>query len=206
MTQYQLPQGTPLHDGEIAAAMEGTGRQQDFKTAKSTQTALNWVRSRCVCLFICIWYVHHNCTFHPNKKTWQESPDPPPLCTILEVICAGVGWVWEGDYMSITWHCTSGEESIATATVLNCVSQGSLVPGHIRKQPGNLCEFKLCTDVRKVNSKSEYWLVHMIWSSSCENTAFLLVQAAVCCRFYYLVEVKQKSFKKKTNLCWVPIY
>jgi len=31
MTQYQLPQGTPLHDGEIAAATEGTGSQQDFK-------------------------------------------------------------------------------------------------------------------------------------------------------------------------------
>jgi len=75
----------------------------------------------------------------------------------LEVISAGVGWVWEGDYMSITWHCTSGEESIVTATVpVNLLpSQGSLVPSQgslvlrmcTEKQTDNLRQFKLCTDV-----------------------------------------------------------
>jgi len=127
MTQHQLPQGTPLHDGEIAAATEG------FKTAEATRT----VRSGCVCLFICNTYT---ITAHSIQiQNVTESRDPPPLCTILEVICAGVGWVWEGDYMSITRHCTSGEESIVTATVpVNLLpsqgslvpSQGSLVPSH----------------------------------------------------------------------------
>ena len=79
--------------------------------------------------------------------------------------------------MSITWHCTSGEESIVTATVpVNLLpsqgslvpSQGSLVPSQgslvprmcTEKQTDNLRQFKLCTDTVTAfvtsHSNSEY--------------------------------------------------
>jgi len=30
-----------------------------------------------------------------------ESPDPTSLCTVLEAIRTGVGWVWEGAYLLV---------------------------------------------------------------------------------------------------------
>jgi len=58
----------------------------------------------------------------------DKSSDPLSPCTILEAIRAGVGWVWEGDYMSTAWYCTSGVESIATATVPSLVPRPSTPP------------------------------------------------------------------------------
>ena len=101
------------------AAMEGAGRQQEFKYGRiNTNSAKPWERSICLCLFACeiiIIFLKLFCTFHSNPKSWQKSPDPPSLGVILKAIRAWVGRVGERDYHWIstrnlcevwdyTWH------------------------------------------------------------------------------------------------------
>ena len=64
-----------------------------------------------------------------------------------------------------------------------------------RRRNGNFCESKLYMDV------TSWQLQYLNIFSSCENGAFLLVEAAVCCWFYYWSETEVIRTKSS---CRVP--
>jgi len=77
-----------LRNIEVAAAMEGAGKQQDFKYGRINMNSA-WARSRC--LFIHIWYI----IIANSIQTWKHGKrHQTPLCsprTILNTIRAMVG-------------------------------------------------------------------------------------------------------------------
>ena len=84
-------------------------------------------------LYYTLLLVLHSC--REPEHVQQKSQDPPSLHTILEVICTGVGWIWERPHSAVSKELCSGTCVHGTVSILirhsfsytNCPETPSLI-------------------------------------------------------------------------------